>query len=58
METLSGTVVRTEHGAQPVSFFVVNPSDVIQRRHMQGRFYEEEELDIIGRWFTPGGGSF
>lgn len=49
------TVVRGLVLGQPVLFAVRNPHDVIQQHHMRGRFYEEEELEIIRAAFRPGG---
>ncbi|MEO1137907.1 MAG: FkbM family methyltransferase [Pseudomonadota bacterium] len=48
-------VVRATHLGQPVYFTVDNPDDVIQSEHVQGRFYEPEELDIMRRFFPVGG---
>lgn len=44
----------TVHG-QPIFFTVVNPRDEIQKYHLQGGFYETEELAIIARHFPIGG---
>lgn len=46
----------TVHG-QTVQFTVINGRDEIQKHHLQGEFYEPEELAIIARHF-PVGGSF
>lgn len=43
----AGQVVRVMIGNEPVFFTLTNPSDVIQREHLAGRFYEPEELEII-----------
>lgn len=48
-------VVRTSHLGEPVFFTVANPDDVIQSEHMEGRFYEPEELDILRQHFPMGG---
>lgn len=40
---------------QRIYFSVTNPGDVIQKHHMQGEFYEPEELAIIARHFPIGG---
>ncbi len=52
-----GHVVRTTVLREPVFFTINNPRDVIQKHHLQGSFYEPEELAIIARHF-PLGGSF
>lgn len=38
----------------PVIFTITNRRDLIQRSHNEGRFYEEEELDLIRQWCRPG----
>lgn len=48
-------VVRTVIHGEPIFFTVGNPFDAIQRCHMEGRFYEQEELAIIARHFPIGG---
>lgn len=48
-------VVRATILGEPVFFTVNNPRDTIQRCHMEGRFYEPEELAIIARHFPIGG---
>lgn len=55
MRTLSGTVVETRIQDRVIRFFVQNPHDYIQSHHMQGIFYEREELAIIARHFIEGG---
>lgn len=50
-----GHVVRTTVHGTPIFFTVVNARDEIQKYHMQGKFYEEEELAILGRHFPVGG---
>ncbi len=55
MDKMSGTVVRTHVRNSDVSFFVANDQDIIQKVHLRGRFYEEEELDIIAEFFPRGG---
>lgn len=37
-----------------VYFTITNPKDVIQKSHVKGRFYEEEELEIIRKYCRPG----
>ena len=51
MEKLPGAIVTESGGIRPAKFFVVNESDIIQKQHLQGRFYEIEELDIIKEYF-------
>lgn len=48
-------ISRSEIMGEPIYFTISNPSDVIQSAHFQGKFYEEEELDIIRRFFPLGG---
>ena len=48
-------IVRTEFFGEPILFTVTDPRDEIQKHHAAGRFYEEEELEIIRRWCPPGG---
>lgn len=47
-------VVRNVIDGVPVLFTVNNPRDTIQAQHAEGRFYEEEELEIIRKWCPPG----
>ena len=35
-------------------FFVENPFDIIQRQHLEGRFFESEELDYLATRVGPG----
>jgi FkbM family methyltransferase len=49
-----GTIVRTTVHDQEVFFFIENEKDEVQRDHMCGLFYEEEELQIIARYFNGG----
>jgi len=49
--------VRNVIGGVPVLFTVNNPRDTIQAQHAEGRFYEEEELEII-RGHVPKGAVF
>lgn len=39
---------------KPVFFTITNPKDVIQKKHVRGEFYEEEELEIIRKNCRPG----
>lgn len=50
---IPGTFVETIVAGQAVRFFVHNPSDVIQRHHLAGEFYEAEELHLLSRYVTP-----
>jgi FkbM family methyltransferase len=52
--TPPGQVVRSIIWGEPIFFTVVNPRDVIQRHHLQGAFYEPEELEIIRQHCPPG----
>lgn len=49
-----GTIVRSVHNGRSIAFLVENPLDHIQKRHMQGLFYEQDELDLILRYLDPG----
>src|SRR5688572_10575306 len=51
---MRGIVVDTTIEKQRLKFFVANEFDVIQRVHLKGQFYEQEELDIIARYFEGG----
>ena len=51
---LAHVVRATIHG-EPVFFTVNNPRDTIQKCHVDGTFYEPEELAIIARHFPIGG---
>ena len=50
-------VVRCVVQGLRITFCVDNPKDAIQKHHFAGRFYEQEELDLIANHF-PKGGSF
>lgn len=49
-----GLITRFGANGQDVSFFVVNEWDYIQAHHLKGTFYEQEELELIGRYFKGG----
>lgn len=49
-----GRVMRSKICRQIVYFTITDPGDVIQKSHVQGKFYEPEELAIIGQWLRPG----
>ena len=48
-------VVEAEVDGITIRFFIDDPIDTIQRRHLKGEFYEREELEIISRHFRPTG---
>jgi FkbM family methyltransferase len=50
----AGSIVSTNIGGREIVFFVENASDEVQRYHFDGRFYEQEELDLISRHFKGG----
>jgi len=52
--TPAGQVVRSVHWGGPVSFIVTDPRDVIQSVHLQGKFHEPEEGEVIRQWCPPG----
>lgn len=49
-----GAVVETSEQGKPVRFFVEDNSDLIQRYHLRGVFYEAEELALLAPWFNGG----
>lgn len=55
MNRLEGHIVEFGYENRKVRFFVKNTEDIVQKRHYAGRFYELEELKMIGRFFTHGG---
>jgi FkbM family methyltransferase len=54
-EKTQGFLVETIYNGIPVFFFGTDETDVIQRYHAAGVFYELEELSIISRFFQRGG---
>lgn len=54
MQHIEGVACSNMIDGRLVSFFVGNKGDLIQRHHLHGQFYEQEELGIIARHFTPG----
>jgi hypothetical protein len=36
-------------------FLGVDKTDLIQKEHFEGKFYESDGLEIISRFFHPGG---
>ena len=53
--TINGTIVSARIRGQDVSFFVADATDLIQKEHYNGKFYESEELKIISDFFPSGG---
>lgn len=51
----AGEVAEFMHRGAAIRFFVANPDDIIQSRHVCGEFYEREELALIERYFPAGG---
>ena len=49
-----GAVVEAEVQGRAVRFFVADNSDLIQRYHLRGTFYETEELALLAPYFTGG----
>ena len=47
-------IARAQIWGQTVLFTVTNPNDAIQKSHLQGQFYEGEELEIIAKYVMPG----
>jgi FkbM family methyltransferase len=48
-------VVVFRTGGREVRLAVADPSDLIQRHHLAGTFYEGDELELIRRYLPPGG---
>lgn len=55
MRSLPGIVVESRIQDRDIRFFVRNEQDHIQNHHLQGIFYEREELAIIARYFREDG---
>lgn len=51
---LRGAVATATVRDKVVRFFITDEYDHIQRHHSLGEFYEQEELDVIGRYFRAG----
>ena len=49
-----GIVARFRTHGEDVAFFVLNEWDYIQKHHLNGGFYEPEELALIGRHLNGG----
>src|SRR6516164_1886210 len=50
----AGKIVTWKYEGKDLSFFVVDDGDEIQREHLQSRFYEPVELEIIRKFFSGG----
>ena len=50
----AGKIVTWKYEGKALSFFVVDDGDLIQREHLQSRFYEPDELEIIRKFFSGG----
>jgi FkbM family methyltransferase len=48
------SIISTKIRDVQIKFFILDEHDVIQRMHLAGKFYEEEELEIIERSFSGG----
>ncbi len=53
-EQLRGLIADVSDRRGRARMFVINERDIIQKEHVQGRFYEAEELELIARYFTGG----
>jgi FkbM family methyltransferase len=49
-----GAVIEAVEQGKRVRFFVADNSDLIQRYHLRGDFYEAEELALLAPWFKGG----
>ncbi|MCK6370882.1 MAG: FkbM family methyltransferase [Gammaproteobacteria bacterium] len=54
IKRIPGTFVEASIRGQTIRFFVHNNQDLIQRHHIEGEFYEPEELWIMSRYVTSG----
>lgn len=50
----TGTIITSSEAGREVRFFVLNPNDHIQRRHLSGLFYERDELSLIRAHYSGG----
>ena len=50
---IGGMLVESHIFGKDISFFVHQPEDSIQRYHMQGEFYEIEEMNLMSRYLKP-----
>ena len=51
---INGTIVSATILGHDISFFVADKTDLIQKEHLEGKFYESDELKLISRFFHPG----
>ena len=54
VDTRQGTVVTSRRYQRPVRFFVEEPGDTIQSKHLRGKFYEEDLLLVLAELLPPG----
>ena len=54
VQQMGGIISRTSVNGEPVWFFVKTIHDVIQNHHLNGHFYEMEELQVIAKYFKAG----
>ena len=55
MHRTNGTIVSAIIMGRDVSFFVADETDLIQKEHFGGKFYELKELAIVSEFFPPDG---
>ena len=53
-QKINGTIVSATILGHDISFFVADKTDLIQKEHLGGKFYESTELETISRFFHPG----
>ncbi len=51
--TPPGRVVCNTIFGHTIYFTITDENDLIQRRHLRGRFYERHELELIRKWCKP-----
>lgn len=49
---LPGMIIKALIANKDIRFFVNNPADHIQQFHVQGQFYEQEELALMSKYMT------
>jgi FkbM family methyltransferase len=49
---LPGNIIKTEIKGEEIFFFINNKNDWIQREHLNGKFYEIEDLELIGSYMS------
>jgi hypothetical protein len=54
-QKINGTIVSATILGHDIYFFVADKTDLIQKEHFEGKFYESDGLEIISRFFHPGG---